>query len=64
MNSYIVHSLKDDKILAVGNAKECTKQLDYANVDSFYSQLCAQRHRGKAGYPRRNKNIIITVIEK
>lgn len=64
MNSYIVHSLKNDEILAMGTAKERTKQLGYASVDCFYSQICSQRNRGRPGYPQRNKNILITLVEK
>lgn len=64
MNEYIVHSVKTDEILALGTAKECTKQLGYSSVTCFYSQICSQRNRGRQGYPQRNKNIFITLLDK
>ena len=38
-NFYMVYRAKDDSIAAVGSAEECTKQLGYKNVHSFYSMI-------------------------
>lgn len=64
MNNYIVHDTRTDEILALGTARECTRQLGYKSVDCFYSQICSQRNRSQPGYPQRNKNILISKIEK
>lgn len=59
MKEYIVYDNRNDNMLALGTAMECSKALGYASKDVFHSQICSQRNRGKKGYPKRNKNIDI-----
>lgn len=40
---YIVYRAKDDKILAVGDAKECAKQMELASVGCFHSIVSKSR---------------------
>lgn len=64
MKEYIVYDNRTDEVLALGTAKECTKQLGYSGVDCFYSQLCSQRHRDNPKYTaKRNKHLDIYEIE-
>lgn len=45
-NFYIIRLRKDDAIVATGSARECTEQLGFKTVKTFYSVLSKNR-RGK-----------------
>ena len=39
MRFYTVYDAKDDTIVASGSASECTDQLDFKSLDSFYCMI-------------------------
>ena len=43
---YMVYLAADDSIVATGSAEECTKQMGFKNVNTFYSVIGKSR-RGK-----------------
>ena len=63
MKEYIVYDNRDDSILAMGTAKECTKALGYKSTDCFYSQICSQKNRDNPKYQKRNKHLDIYEIK-
>ena len=42
-NFYIIRLRKNDSIVATGTARECTEQLGFKTVKSFYSVLSKNR---------------------
>ena len=62
MKQYIVYDNRNDNVLAVGTARECTKSLGYSSTDCFYSQISSQKNRHNPKYAKRNKHIDIYEI--
>lgn len=54
---YIVRLRKDDSIVAVGTAEECTKALDFDSIAVFYSMVSRVRS-GSA----RNKKYDVDIV--
>ena len=62
IKEYIVYDNRTDNVLAVGTARECTKQLGYKTTDVFYTLICRQRERAK-GIIRGNRYMSVYEIE-
>ena len=55
---YIVYNVKNDDVLAIGDAEECARQLGYKNKEVFYTKYGQQKLRIARG-----KNIKVMIYE-